>query len=144
MIRYRKLTSSFDTEAYGRIVKQSAQAASRAMERRSLLDPPPEWSEVPMSQDGPITGIFSAPRKVEATEHTGTLPEVLALIRAGELQKGDLIDVGRGWQTLGECFETSEQFELSEGGRSLRFLAIPLALIGIVVLVLWVLRGASS
>ena len=71
VIRYRKLTSSFDTEAYGRIVKQSAQAASRAMERRHPWDPPPEWSEVPMPQDGPITGLFSAPRKVEATEHRG-------------------------------------------------------------------------
>lgn len=144
MIRYRKLTSSFDAKAYGRIVKESARAASRAMERRRPWDPPPEWSEVPMPQDGPILGLFSAPRKVDASEHEGTLPEVLALIRAGELQKGDLIDVGRGWQTLGECFETSEQFELMERGRLLRFPMIPLAVIGIIVLVLWLLRGASS
>ena len=38
----------------------------------------------------------------------GTLTEVRALVRSGDLHLFDLVDVGRGWESVGECAELQE------------------------------------
>jgi hypothetical protein len=49
--------------------------------------------------------IAHPPHLVKSIDGEGTLDDVKKLFRQGVLGRQDLVDVGRGWETLCECVE---------------------------------------
>jgi hypothetical protein len=90
-IRFRKLTSHFDGEAYAEV--------ERALSTTSALDVLPIETS---------TGV---PRQVTARDGSGTVEQVRILLRSGDLQLTDLVDVGDGWETIEDCvlFESERE-----------------------------------
>jgi len=82
VIRFRRLTSRLDGEAHAQ-VEQALRLAS--------LDG--------MRVETP----GGAPRQVTAHEGSGTVEQVRILLRSGDLQLTDLVDMGDGWQTFDDC-----------------------------------------
>lgn len=104
-VRYKHLVSGgIDTAAW-------SEAGSRRLEDREALD----WNEV----DAP-------PRTVESHEGEGSLDEVRLFVRLGKLLATDLVDLGRGWQTVADVPELEEALAKAPRRRAfpLAFLAI--------------------
>ncbi len=83
VIRFRKLTSRADAHSQAEIWEAFSQD-----DGLSLLT-------------GEAPG--AAPRLVTAREGEGSLAQVRVLLRSGDLQMTDLVDVGDGWQTFEDC-----------------------------------------
>lgn len=43
------------------------------------------------------------PQEVSAVEGTASLKQLRTLLAGGDLKLTDLVDVGNGWETLGDC-----------------------------------------
>src|SRR5438309_185098 len=97
--RYRKLTSNLDPNAV----------------RDAFADNLNSAKAIELGLGGAaLDAALNAPREVKAEEHEASLEEIGALFAQGELAETDLINVGRGWQTLGDCPELDD---VAEEGR---------------------------
>jgi hypothetical protein len=113
-IRFRKLTSHFDGEAYAEV--------ERALHTAASLD------VLPVETSGGV------PRQVTAQEGSGTLEQVRILLLSGDLQLTDLVDVGDGWQTFDDCLLfDAEREQLLRRATPRRWLLVVLVALGALV-----------
>lgn len=156
--RYRKLSRSFDRDAYaGRVQHEMDEARRRALEARErpvgqvldALDPDPlrrrgDGSLAAGAVEA-VAGLVSTPAVVSAEEGEAELDELRQLIRDGTLGPEDLVDIGDGWTTIRACVPLSELADEVQGqGDVARALVIIGLLVGGVVLVLAVLSALAS
>ncbi|MBX5483081.1 MAG: hypothetical protein IRZ16_14745 [Myxococcaceae bacterium] len=99
--RYRKLTSSFDEDAYSEMIavaKASQRGRLRRLRKRGFHGVGPASGDSVM-----VAGLVSAPRKVHVSEGEADEVDIRGLIRSGELGARDLVSAdGAMWSTLGE------------------------------------------
>jgi hypothetical protein len=82
------LTSRTDPEAIAELARQRREREFRPIE---------------LSKYGQFEGEGPPPRLVDAEDGEAEEWEVEAKLHKGELKPTDLVDIGTGWQTLGEC-----------------------------------------
>jgi hypothetical protein len=113
VIRFRRLTSRPDAHTQAEVWE-----AFNKMDGLSLL-----------TGDAPEP----APRLVTAWEGEGSLEQVRVLVRSGDLQLTDLVDVGDGWQTFEDCILFDAEREWLQRRASLKrwgIAALALLLLG--------------
>jgi len=81
-----------------------------------------------------IEGLFDTPDAVDAHDGEADLDEVKAMVKRGKLHLRDLVDVGRGWQTVDACGELYDV--VSDAEAEARRDAIGTKVIGVVVALL--------
>lgn len=88
----------------------------------------------------PLVARTEAPRNVSVEEHEAPLHRVRELVETGALSGRDLIDVGRGWESIADCFEVSEAIETRKDERKRRLrIVVALAALVLGLLALWAL-----
>ncbi len=52
--------------------------------------------------------VLDPPRKVKSFDGLDELERVEAMVRSGKLEPSDLVDVGRGWESVEDCLELAD------------------------------------
>jgi hypothetical protein len=121
-VHYRRLTNHFDQDAYEYTL------AAEARDDRGFA------GTQGRGRTHPLMALLEAPRAVEVDAEEAEMDDVRKLVLDGWLRETDLVDLGQGWQTVGECQELSEECEAAAAGARRTRRATTAALVLLVVL----------
>ena len=104
LIRYRRLSRTFDPGEYKRLIANTYDASIQEAEQDPFGDDEGKEVVAALAAAGAaFVGIASTPRKIDSTDGEAPLEKIREMVRAGTLKPTDLVDSGRGWELVSDC-----------------------------------------
>lgn len=127
-VRYQVLSGEMNEAELGNVIEDAADRQlhpPRFLERR--------YGSRGLGPFGLLVAAAETPRKVTSREGEAELEEVKQMLLEGKIKPEDLVDLGKGWQSIRECYPFEEEVFLFDRRARKRWWIDAAVIVGVLI-----------